>query len=153
MKRNSVFLFAIFILTTSKVSAQMKKVPILNHVALSVFDLKKSTDFYKNIIGLEVIPEPFKDGKHTWFRIGEHSQLHLIQNAGSITSHDKNSHLCFTVPSMDNFIAVLKKNNIWFGNWVGDSNMITTRPDGVKQIFLKILMGIGLKLIMILINN
>ncbi len=133
----SRILIALLIITTFNTSAQTVKPPILNHIAVYVYDLKKSTDFYNSIIGLTIIPEPFHDNKHTWFRIGEHSQLHIIQGAASITDHDKNSHLCFSVSSIDSFIGVLKKNNIWFGNWAGNTNMITTRPDGVKQIYFK----------------
>ena len=118
-------------------SAQTEKPVSLNHIAIYIYDLKKSTDFYKDIIGLTVIPEPFHDGKHTWFRIGEHSQLHLIQGAKSVTDHDKDSHICFTVPSMDAFIQKLNKNNVWFGNWAGDAGKITKRPDGVQQIYFK----------------
>ena len=127
----------LLLMITFTVSAQTKKSATLNHIAVYVYDLKKSTDFYKGIIGLTVIPEPFHDNKHTWFKIGEHSQLHLIQGATSIADHDKNSHLCFSVSSMDSFIVVLNKNKIWFGNWAGNTNTITTRPDGVKQIYFK----------------
>jgi lactoylglutathione lyase len=132
----SRFLFSLLLLNTFKVSAQMQH-PSLNHIALSIYDLKKSTDFYKDIIGLQEIPEPFHDGKHTWFKIAEHSQLHLIQGALAVTDHDKNSHVCFTVSSIDSVIKVLTKNNVWFGNWPGEPGKVTTRPDGVKQIFLK----------------
>jgi lactoylglutathione lyase len=121
---------------TLKVSAQMKA-PTLNHIAVYIYDLKKSTDFYTGIIGLTVIPEPFHDGKHTWFKIGEHSQLHLIEGAASVTEHVKSSHLCFSVPSMNDFIGVLTKNAIPFENAAGAPNTITTRPDGVKQIYFK----------------
>ena len=133
----SRILFFALIMFAGKVPAQTTKPSSLNHIAVYVFDLKKSFDFYKDIIGLTVIPEPFHDNKHTWFKIGEHSQLHLIQGAASVTDHDKNSHICFSVPSMANFIAVLNKNKIWFGNWAGESNAVTTRPDGVKQIYFK----------------
>ncbi len=133
----SPFLFALLAITTLQSSAQMEKKISLNHIAIYIYDLKKSTDFYKDIIGLTVIPEPFHDGKHTWFRIGEHSQLHLIQGATAVTGHDKNSHTCFSVSSMDDFIKKLKTNNIPFENWAGDSNMITKRPDGVQQIYFK----------------
>ena len=115
---------------------QMKS-PTLNHVAVYVYDLKKSNDFYKDIIGLTPIPEPFHDGNHSWFKIGEHSQLHLIGGAAAVTSHVKNSHLCFSVASVDSFIATLTKNNIPFENAKGDANAVTTRPDGVKQIYFK----------------
>lgn len=134
----SRILFALLLLTPAiQSSAQIEKPATLNHIAVYVHDLKKSTDFYKDIIGLAVIPEPFHDGKHTWFKIGEHSQLHLIQGASSVTDHDKDSHLCFSVSSMDAFIAILKKNDTWFGNWAGETNMITKRPDGVQQIYFK----------------
>jgi len=130
-------LLMVLLMTGLKASAQIEKPATLNHIAIYIQDLKKSTDFYKDIIGLTVIPEPFHDGKHTWFKIGEHSQLHLIEGAKTITDHDKDSHLCFTVSSMDAFINKLHKNDIWFGNWQGDTNKITIRPDNVQQIYFK----------------
>lgn len=132
------FFLAIALMATCLASNAQKQKPVsLNHIAIYIFDLKKSTDFYKDVIGLTQIAEPFHDGKHTWFKIAEHSQLHLIQGAESITSHDKNSHICFSVPSMDAFVKKLKDDNIWFGNWNGDTGKITNRPDGVHQIYFK----------------
>jgi len=113
------------------------KKPILNHAALSVVNLQKSTSFYADILQLEVIPEPFKDGKHSWSRIGEHSQLHVIEASKGIIEHDKSTHLCFSVTSIEEMIERLEKNKIDYGNWIGDSKKPTVRPDGVKQIFLK----------------
>ena len=130
-------LLTLLLITTINASAQTERPTTLNHIAVYVYDLKKSTDFYKDIIGFTVIPEPFHDGKHTWFKVGEHSQLHVIQGAQGVTDHDKNNHLCFSVSSIDNFIAILNKNNIWFGNFAGDKDKITIRPDGVKQIYFK----------------
>lgn len=111
--------------------------PALNHIAIYVVDLKKSTFFYQQVIGLDTIPEPFHDGKHTWFSIGIKSHLHLIQGAAAATEHPKNSHLCFSVGSVDLFIASLKKNNIEYENWAGEKNTVTTRVDGVKQLYFK----------------
>ncbi|HEY3430658.1 MAG TPA: VOC family protein, partial [Cyclobacteriaceae bacterium] len=72
----------------------------LNHIALYVVDLKTSTDFYRTVVGLDTIPEPFHDGRHKWFEVGPKSHLHLIQGAASKTDHNKNSHLCFSVASV-----------------------------------------------------
>ena len=36
--------------------------PRINHIAFYVADLKTSADFYEKVLGLPVIPEPFKDG-------------------------------------------------------------------------------------------
>jgi lactoylglutathione lyase len=109
----------------------------LNHIALYVSDLKVSTNFYANIIGLDTIPEPFHDGRHTWFGVGKQGHLHIISGAKSATNHDKNTHLCFSVPSVDEFIKGLKQNNIAYENWAGQPNTVTNRVDGVKQIYFK----------------
>lgn len=109
----------------------------LNHIAHYVVDLKTSTAFYSNIIGLDTIPEPFHDGKHTWFGVGPKSHLHLIEGAKEIEQHDKNSHLCFSVASVPGFIKVLEKNKIEYENWAGEKMTVTNRVDGVKQIYFK----------------
>ena len=107
----------------------------LNHIAMYVYDLKKSTTFYENILGLKQIPEPFHDGKHTWFTIGAAGSLHLIQGAPANISRDKNDHLCFSVKSIDEFIANLDKHKIEYTNWPGTAKAPTVRVDGVKQVY------------------
>ncbi len=109
----------------------------LNHIALYVRDLKTSTIFYRDVIGLDTIPEPFRDGKHTWFSIGIKSHLHLIEGATAPVSYPKNAHLCFTVSSVDRFITLLMDKKIAFENWTGEPGAVTTRVDGVKQIYFR----------------
>lgn len=109
----------------------------LNHIALYVTDLKRSTAFYQDIIGLDTIPEPFHDGKHTWFSIGVKSHLHLISGAARIEDQPKNRHLCFSVGSVEEFVKRLTKNNTEYEDWAGQKRTITTRVDGVKQIYFK----------------
>ena len=120
---------------TNQLSAQTTAK--LNHVAFYVLNLKTSTDFYRNIVGLDTIPEPFHDGHHTWFLIGPKSHLHIISGATEKTPHDKNTHLCFTVPSVEAFVPILKKNNIPYENWAGEKSAITLRVDGVKQVYFQ----------------
>ena len=111
--------------------------PQLNHIAHYVVNLKVSTDFYLNIVGLDSIPEPFHDGKHTWLSVGYKSHLHLIQGAKEAVVQDKNIHLCFTVASVETFVKVLEQNKITYENWAGDKMTVTKRVDGVKQIYFK----------------
>lgn len=136
-----VYLLSFLIIATvsiqSSVMAQIKQKPVLNHIALYVFDLKKSTEFYRDVLQLDVIPEPFKDGKHTWFALGEYSQLHLIEGAKEIIPHEKSSHLCFSVKSLKEFITLLDKSKIDRINMKGDSRAPTVRPDGVSQIYFQ----------------
>lgn len=131
-------LLACFVLTAIPVTllAQSQK-PTLNHIALSVKNLAKSTAFYSKIIQLDTIPEPFHDGRHTWFSIASNSHLHLIEYPDPIIVPGKGTHLCFRVLSMEDFIQRLEKNNIPYSNWQGDNKAVTTRVDGVKQLYLQ----------------
>lgn len=131
----ALFTITLMVLATQAIAQQGK--PMLNHIAFYVKDLKTSTDFYMNVVNLDTIPEPFHDGKHTWFSVSANSHLHLIQGAKTLTTHDKNTHLCFSVPSVEEVISKLKSHGIPFENWPGKQNEITTRVDGVKQIYFK----------------
>ncbi|HVK96371.1 MAG TPA: VOC family protein [Flavisolibacter sp.] len=126
-----ISLFGIFGCMVHKKKAQ------INHIAFSVLDLAKSRSFYQDVIGLDTIPEPFKVGRHAWFAIGDKSQLHLIQNPPPLVVPNKNTHICFSVPDINDFIAVLKKHNIHFEDWPGTASAITTRADGIHQIYLQ----------------
>ncbi|MDZ4793128.1 MAG: VOC family protein [Bacteroidota bacterium] len=110
---------------------------ILNHIALYVVNLNTSTSFYRDIIGLDTIPEPFHDGKHTWFSVGPKSHLHLIQGASTVQQHLKNNHLCFSVASVEDFVRQLEKHQVDYENWAGEKKAVTNRVDGVKQLYFK----------------
>ncbi|PPK99630.1 VOC family protein [Parapedobacter indicus] len=116
--------------------AQEKK-PALNHMALSVYNLQKSTVFYRDVLQLDTVPEPFHDGKHTWLKIGPGSYMHLIEGAPEIREHDMATHTCFSVPSVTDFIARLDQFGVPYSNWQGEKQQVTIRVDGIKQIYLQ----------------
>jgi lactoylglutathione lyase len=109
----------------------------LNHVAIFVKDVKASRYFYASIIGLDTIPEPFHDGKHIWYTIGAGISLHVIEGAPENKVYYKNQHTCFSVNSVEEFTTVLRKSNMTWEDRDGVKNSITTRVDGVKQIWLQ----------------
>ena len=127
---------ALSLLICTMSHAQSKK-PVLNHIARYVVDLKTSTAFYMDVIQLDTIPEPFHDGKHTWFAVGPNSHLHIIQGAPATIAHDKNNHLCFSVPSIEDVISRLNANHVDYFSWAGEKKAITTRVDGIKQIYFQ----------------
>lgn len=136
-----IFLFSFSLAMASKtIYAQdfkSKTKPVLNHIAVFVVDLKRSTDFYHEVIQLDTIPEPFHDGRHTWFAIGPLSHLHLIQGEKNPAIHEKDNHLCFTVSSVSDFIKILDNHKIEYESWTGQKMQVTNRVDGVKQIYFK----------------
>jgi lactoylglutathione lyase len=136
MKRclSLVLIFSIAVTTNIYAQAPTAR---LNHIAFYVKDLKLSSDFYHNVVGLDTIPEPFHDGRHTWFLIGPKSHLHIISGATVSLPKEKNAHLCFTVPSVTEFIKRLTTAKIPYENWAGEKMAVTNRVDGVKQIYFQ----------------
>lgn len=131
------FLLFIALLVPRVSRAQVKNdTPVFNHAAICVRDLKKSTDFYRSALKLEEIPNPFNDGIHSWFKIGPTIQLHVIQR-DCVPTTNKNSHLCFSVASLETFMSHLEKRGVSYTNLPGTSQAPTTRADGVKQIYLQ----------------
>jgi lactoylglutathione lyase len=131
----SFIFFNILLTSTGSVFAQ--NAPVIDHVALSVMNLKRSAGFYSNVIGLDTIPEPFKDGKHAWFSIGSNISLHIIEDAPAAKSYYRNAHLCFSTNNLASFIEKLKKERIEFENVKGIKGEITMRVDGVQQIYFR----------------
>ena len=107
----------------------------LNHIAVSVMDLEESEVFYRDVLGLEQIEEPFNVGRHVWFSVGS-AELHLIKSLESREEQNINNHLCFSVPDLDLFIENLNKHDVPFSDWGGSTGEITQRPDGVQQIYI-----------------
>jgi lactoylglutathione lyase len=138
MKNFQRLILVLFLFFTSwqSIQAQTGKAS-LNHIALHVFDLEKSVRFYIETIGLDTIPEPFHDGNHIWLSIGYKSHLHLIGGAKPAIDRDKNTHLCFTVPSVEKFLERLKKINWPYEDWAGALGKVTNRVDGVKQVYFQ----------------
>ncbi len=111
--------------------------PHFDHTTIFVTDLQRASDFYRTVMLLDTIPEPFKDGNHTWFRIGAHNQLHVVSGAKTDIPHDINIHLAFSVADLAAFTAHLDQLHVKYGNWAQSSTEPQLRPDGIKQVYLQ----------------
>jgi lactoylglutathione lyase len=111
--------------------------PRFNHAAFYVIDLKASAEFYRDVVGLKEIPEPFHDGRHAWFEIGPKMALHIISGAEKVLPKEKRTHLCLSVPAVDAFAARLAKAKVAYEDLAGAKGAVTRRPDGVNQIYFQ----------------
>jgi lactoylglutathione lyase len=128
----------LFLITPFVLRAQTQKATgRIKHLAIFVVNLEKSSQFYQNILGLDTVPEPFHDGKHSWLKIGPGATLHIIEGAPAKKEYFKNNHICFSVPSVETFVDLLRKNSFTWEDVSGKKNAITTRVDGVKQIWFQ----------------
>jgi lactoylglutathione lyase len=127
--------FSMLLISSLQTRAQSK--PQFNHLTVYVTDLARASEFYKRVMMLDTIPEPFHDHRHTWFRIGEHGQLHVVSGAKEDVAHDVNVHLAFTVSSLPDFMKHLDQMGTKYGNFAGEAGKIALRPDQVQQIYLQ----------------
>ncbi len=111
--------------------------PEFDHVTLHVRDLEGSAAFYRDTVGLEQISDPFRDGKHVFFRLSAHTQLHLVPGAKSGMQHDDDVHFALRVQSVASFCTLLERKQIKYVGSNNERGVVTTRPDGIKQIYFQ----------------
>lgn len=136
MNRNKKFLILVLtVLFTSFGSAQINFNFRKDHNALLVKDLGQAANFYKEILGLEEIPNGGLGDYIRWFQLKDGVQVHLIESQDDISQH-KGVHMAINTNKLEEFIKYLKSKNVLFENWPGEKSSTNTRPDNVKQIYL-----------------
>lgn len=115
----------------------MTSTAAFDHHALHVRDLPRSAAFYENVLGLKRIPDPFDDDRHVWFDIGNGIELHVIGGATSVAPQDMKVHMAFSVVSVDAFLRHLESCDVRYVNSRSVERQVTTRRDGVKQVYLQ----------------
>lgn len=109
----------------------------LNHLAISVKDVNKAGDFYSKILYLPEITNRTQKEGIRWFSLGDGKELHLISTITSPVIINKAVHLALTTSHFDDLIAQLKKEHIPYSDWPGEPNKITTRADGIQQVYFQ----------------
>ena len=129
----------IFITISSIVWAQEtgKVTLTFNHLALSVSDVDRSAEFYKDVLGLEEITNRTKMEGIRWFSLNEGKELHLISILKEKVTINKAVHFALTTPDFDNFVKKLESGDIKYSDWPGTEGKINIRTDGIKQIFFQ----------------
>ena len=137
MKKITLFLLASFLLNSLYAQQNQSFNFTFNHQALSVTDVDRSAHFYKTVLGLtEIINRTKKEGIR-WFSLGEDKELHLISLLQGEIKITKAVHFALTSTRFDNFVQYLDAANIAYSDWPGKPKTITTRADGIKQIYLQ----------------
>jgi lactoylglutathione lyase len=133
---SSVVLFFMFSVSLSGQSAGNLTLKF-NHMALSVKDLVKSADFYKNILGLKEITNQAGIEGIRWFSLADGKELHLISVLKEPVTINKAVHIALSTNRFDDLIKVLEANRVEYSDWPGNVNKINQRPDGIKQVFFR----------------
>jgi lactoylglutathione lyase len=103
----------------------------LNHIAIYITDVNRSSAFYREVLRLEPIPRPAFNFPGAWFRLGGNQELHLLADCGPafFSSHDRN-HFALRVDNIEAWEDHLKRSG-------ADFAAKKRRPDGAWQVFLR----------------
>jgi catechol 2,3-dioxygenase-like lactoylglutathione lyase family enzyme len=105
-----------------------------NHQALPVKQLKKTGDFYINILGFEEIEvTASQNPPKRWLMNHEGKQLHLITSDDQAPTTIIN-HMAFSTADLDKVVAHLQKNKVDYWTDEGKKNVVRIRKDGVRQV-------------------
>lgn len=107
-----------------------------DHDAIQVRDLAIAADFYKDVLGLQEIPNGGLPEHIRWFQLNDKVQVHLIESKEEIIKN-KGVHMALNTDHLDEFMSFLKSKEVHFENWTGEKGVTNSRPDGVRQIYFQ----------------
>lgn len=108
-----------------------------DHYTIKVNNLDTSTVFYKEILGLSPIRNRTGKSHIRWFSLGSGSELHIVEGDSNDIKTNVGVHLALKLRDFDTFLDSLKSANITLHNSKGKPGEITTRADGVRQVYFQ----------------
>lgn len=136
MKKLFSLLLASVIITSAMAQTNSSVGLKFNHLALSVKELNRSVEFYTHVLKLPEITNRTANPAIRWISLGEGKELHLITNNEPVTV-PKTVHLALTASDFEGFRKHLTGLKIPYGDWGGTPDAVTTRADGIKQIYFQ----------------
>lgn len=132
-------LLALLLLSSFNLVAQEKTAFRLrvDHIALYVQNVDSSAHFYGNILHLPEVTNRTKKPGIRWFSLGDGKELHLISTIPGKVTTTIAAHIGLTSPDFDNIPTALDQLHIPYCSWQGEQHTITTRADGIRQLYFQ----------------
>lgn len=106
-----------------------------DHYTIKVSDLEVSASFYSEVLGLDEIENRTRKPYIRWFSLGNDTELHIVEGEADDIQINIGVHLALKLGDFDGFIDHLKSHRIKPHNSKGKPGKITTRADGVRQVY------------------
>lgn len=109
----------------------------IHHVSLNVSDIDRSLGFYRDLLGMELLPRPELPVQGVWLDAGNGRQVHLII---ADVPDDCGQHVAFAVADLDTIVADLRAAGVRISRPlpVGDTGLrqsFAVDPDGNRLEF------------------
>ncbi len=115
---------------------QMKYFTI-NHIAISVRDVRVSSEFYIKVFGLSEIPNTASSSKTRWFVFNDGRQIHLIPRPNDEIKTTKAVHFALSTPTFDQVVKHLQSLGVSYSDWKNTPNKDYVREDGIRQVYFQ----------------
>ncbi len=110
----------------------------MHHLSIYVRDVHASAKFYGEVLGLEEIPNRVAKSHIRWFIIDGFRSIHLIGgDPEAERPRPLSTHIAFATPDFDEAFDRLKQHGVNFIDLERRPQGITTRPDGVRQLYFQ----------------
>ncbi|MGB6269106.1 MAG: VOC family protein [Olleya sp.] len=109
----------------------------LNHIAISVKDVKLSIEFYKKVFQLKETKNTASNSKTRWLEFSDSKQIHIIPRPEFDVITNKAVHFALTTSNFDVFMSHLKNLNIEYSDWRDTPTKDYVRNDGVQQVYFQ----------------
>ena len=102
----------------------------LNHVAIHVTDVPRSSEFYRRVLLLDDMARPAFDFPGAWFQLGDDQELHIIgERTEAVHAGSRSNHFALMTDDMDAWESHLQQIGVEY-------LPRRTRPDGAYQIYV-----------------
>jgi len=109
----------------------------INHLSIMVRDLRRSADFYRQVLRLPEIECKVGKLNIRWFGIGDGQSIHLIEGDFGATYVTMSTHLCIAVTDLDGTVAHIAATGTRYSDLARNEGSIHVRRDGVRSIYLQ----------------
>jgi len=110
---------------------------VFDHYTIKVKSLENSVEFYERVLRLTKISNRTNKDHIRWFSLGNRSELHIVEGNLSGIKTNVGVHLALRLRNFDTFINHLKENGVTPHNSKGNPEKITTRADGIRQVYFQ----------------
>ncbi|MCX5496919.1 VOC family protein [Kaistia dalseonensis] len=119
--------------------AQTIRRPILgfDHIALLVRDIAESGDFYRDVLGLQEVPNDMGRATVRWFSLGDGRHLHLSQGDMAGVGIKRSNHFALAARNFDETIEHFRASGLAFQDFAGEAGKVHMRPDGFRMVFIQ----------------
>lgn len=110
---------------------------IFDHYTLKVSDLDQSARFYSEVLGLQELENRTRKEYIRWFSLGNGGELHVVEGETEGIKTNVGVHMALKLSDFDRFTAHLKSKDVTLHDSKGNPGTITTRADGVRQVYFQ----------------